>query len=116
QHVLVAVDLTPHSKLTAEKAYQIATQFNASLSILHVIEPMPVSWITHADKADINDLMHRIFGGEIKPCDEEQIIAKRLQAFAKEFNIPEKKQHFCMGDTKQEILRMAQQLHCDLIV
>ena len=116
KHILVPVDLTPHSEDTAAKACELANFYGAKLSLIHVVEPMPVSWITHADKDDVQDLMHRVFGGEVHPCNEELGIAKQLQDFGAKYKVPKADQHFCMGQPKKEILKLAEQIAVDLIV
>jgi len=56
--VLVAVDLSHHSEATAFYAAGIANQFGASLTIVHVYEPVPLSEYTCESTFTLLDNQH----------------------------------------------------------
>lgn len=101
RHILVASDLTEASRITVKKAWELASQFESKLSIIHVVEPIPV--YGYPGIAPIQN-----------PVVEE--IRQELATFSKEFSIPESHQHLELGPPKTEILRVAEDLRADLIV
>ncbi len=107
QHILLAVDFSDHGKAVAEKAKRLSEQNQARLSLVHVVDNLPVTDATY---------------GPIIPFDvdltEELVNAakKRLQALGKELNVPEDRQWLEMGSPKLEIIRIADDHHADLIV
>lgn len=101
RHIIVATDLTDASRITVRKAWELASQFEAKLSIVHVIEPIPV--YGYPGIAPIQN-----------PVIEE--IREELDKFSKEFSIPKSHQHLEVGPPKAEILRVAEEIKVDLIV
>lgn len=115
-HILVPLDLSAHSIKTLEAAHAFATQQGAKLSIIHILDPIPVSWVVHSTCETIPDAIERVFGGEINPQDDEKQVMKHLAKLCEPFNIDEADLHLCMGDVAKEILHMAEMLKADLIV
>lgn len=107
RHLLLAVDFSEHGGKAAERAKDLARRYGAELSIVHVVEYLPV--------------MDSSFG-PITPYDvdlTEQMVEaarKRLNAFAAELGIPEDRRWIEMGSPKAEILRIAGEQGADLIV
>lgn len=101
RHILVATDLTDASRITVRKAWELTSQFESKLSIIHVIEPIPV--YGYPGIAPIQN-----------PVIEE--IRQELDKFSKEFSIPPSHQHLEVGPPKSEILRVAEEIKVDLIV
>ena len=105
KHILVAVDLTEESRPVAAKACVLQKAYSASLSCVHVIEPLSLA-----------------YGGDI-PMDlstiQEQIqeTAKaHLAEFASRLGIPADNQHLIFGRPETEIDTLANQISADLIV
>ena len=105
KHILVAVDLTEESRPVATKACAIQKAYSATLSCVHVIEPLSLA-----------------YGGDI-PMDlstiQEQIqeTAKvHLTEFASKLDIPTDNQHLIFGRPETEIDTLANQISADLIV
>ena len=103
--VLVAVDLTEECKLVAEKAKQLAEMNQAELHLIHVIEPISLS-----------------YGGDI-PIDVSAVqesITEQTQAYINEFSsqygISLERQHLVFGRPEREIHRFAGEHEFDLIV
>lgn len=105
QQLLVAVDLSEDSRLLVAKGKELAGAFGARVTILHVIEYIPMD----------------IYGDIMLPMDqgmEEQMLEhakKRLQEL-RESSCKEAETHIAHGSTKTEIINTALDLNADLIV
>ena len=104
-HILVGLDLTEESRLVAKRACALSKAFSATLSCLHVVEPLSLA-----------------YGGDI-PMDlstiQEQIqetAKSHLSEFARSLNIPAENQHLIFGRPETEIHALAQQIKADLII
>lgn len=104
QHILVGLDLSEDSEAVLAKAKKIADDCNATLSVVHVIEPLAFA-----------------YGGDM-PIDlseaqktlEDQA-KKRLQALANHHDIPQSKQIVSLGHTSSELHELAKEHNADLI-
>lgn len=103
--ILLAVDLSEESDQLIEKTRTIATNNQAELTLLHVIEPLSFA-----------------YGGDV-PMDltsvQDQLdehARTRLAAFADKIGCPVKSQQVVTGHTESEIHRVAKEQECDLIV
>lgn len=103
--VLVAVDLTEECKLVADRAKEIATMSDADLHLIHVIEPITLS-----------------YGGDI-PMDVSTVqesITDQTEAyiatFSADYQIPFDHQHLVYGRPEREIHRFAMEHEMDVIV
>ncbi len=107
KHILLAADFTEHSTEVADKAKELARANQAQLSIVHIVDNLPITDTTY---------------GPIIPFDRdftEQIIAaakERLATLAKSMDIAENKQWMEVGSPKLEIVRIAEENKVDLIV
>ena len=103
--ILLAVDLSNESDQLIDKACNIATNNNAQLSVIHVIEPLSFA-----------------YGGDV-PMDlsttQDQLsehAIKNLAQFCQKLNYPVADQLVITGHTESEIHRVAQEKSCDLII
>lgn len=103
--ILLAVDLSEESDQLIEKTRTIAQNNQASLTVLHVIEPLSFA-----------------YGGDV-PMDlttvQDQLdehARTKLSAFSEKLNYPVESQQVITGHTESEIHRMAEEKGCDLIV
>ena len=105
-HLLVAVDLTEECHEVILRAQALATSNNAKLSLINVVEPMAMA-----------------FGGDV-PMDlsllqQQQFeqARERIDIFAKGYpELVAEQRHLVYGQPRQEIHRLAEEQHCDLIV
>ena len=105
QNILVAVDLGATTETVMQRAASLASQNNAQLHALHVIEPLAIT-----------------YGGDI-PMDFSAI-QEEIQGQAKEqldklcsaLSIPEANRHLVTGRPESEIPTKAKAVACDLIV
>ncbi|MEZ5500312.1 MAG: universal stress protein [Steroidobacteraceae bacterium] len=105
RHLLLAVDLSQHSRQVALRAQQLATSFGARLDIIHVVEFVPVEPM----------------GETLMPAVqiEEELLERaqqRLDQLVTDLNLQVEELHVEAGNVKAEILRVAQERKVDLIV
>lgn len=107
RHILLAVDFSDHGRQAVERGQGLARRYGAELSLVHVMEYLPV--------------MDSAFG-PIAPYDvdlTDQLIEaarKHLGDLGAELGIPEARRWLEMGSAKTEIIRIAQEQDVDLIV
>lgn len=104
--ILLAADFHDDSRLVVDRARDIAAQWGAELSLLHVVESVPVE--------TGNELM-------VPPSlpVESELIASaehQLAAVADELGTPVAQRYVRVGNTKREILAVAKEQASDLIV
>jgi len=105
-HVLIAVDLTDDSAAVAHRGMEIARRFNARMSLLHVVEFLPVDPAGEALLPPPVDLEGELVQGARQRLDE---LCASLQ-------LKDTPRRVEMGSIKTELLRVAQEVHADLIV
>ncbi len=106
RHILLASDFSAGDQAVAERAVELARRYGARLSLIHVVENVPL------DPA-----------GEMLPPPqleiEPELVAaaeENLARLAKELGMPEAARFVQVGATKGEILRVAADQQVDLIV
>jgi len=100
-HILFATDLTETSKIAAHKAWELANQFKAKLTFIHIIEPLPAygyPGVTTIEAPFIDQ------------------VSDQLADYSKEFSIPADRQIIELGTPKFKINEYAQEKHIDLII
>jgi universal stress protein A len=106
RRILLAAEFHDDSAAVIDRAQAMATLCGAKLALLHVVESVPVE--------TGNELMV-----PPNPPVESELInqaEQRLAAVAGELGIPREAQYVRVGHTKREILSVAQEQACDLIV
>lgn len=103
RHILMATDLSDESREFLKHAKAIADAVGAKLSIIHVIEPLPVYAYSYIDSV----------GLEKQQVDDA---TQNLKTLGKEFKIPETQQILKVGHAKAEIIQYADETKIDLIV
>ncbi len=103
--ILLAVDLSEESDQLIEKTRTIATNNQAQLTVIHVIEPLSFA-----------------YGGDV-PMDlttvQNQLdehARSKLALFCEKLGYPVESQQVLTGHTESEIHRIAEENGCDLIV
>ena len=104
--ILAAVDLSTEAKPVIERARELSKHYGASLSLIHVVDPI----ITTGDYELRPEL----------PLEVEHTLVERAQgyiaALAQDMGIADAEQIVATGSIKHEILSYAKQHGCDLIV
>lgn len=105
KHILAGIDLSSEATLVIERAAHLAKQYGATVSVVHVIEPLSYA-----------------YGGDL-PLDfsgiQEEIqrqAQSRMEAVGQQFSIAASQRHIVTGRPEREIHRLAQQLNADLVV
>lgn len=106
RHILIAVDLSDYSEKVAKRACKLAELAQARLSLLHVVEYIPVDPAGEA-------LLPTPVNLEQELIDSAR---QRLDALAAKLEIPQCQRYVEIGNIKTEILRVATEQEVDLIV
>ena len=105
RRILLVVDLTDDSLVIGRRARALATAFGAQIDVLHVVEYIPV------------EPMGETLMPAVEIEDELLDRAKqRLLALAEQLGVPATSCRVEAGNVKSEIVRIARELHADLIV
>lgn len=106
KQILLGLDLKEQSASVGRKAVELARSEGAQLSLVHVVEFIPVD---PAGEALLPP-----------PVNLEQELVEsakqRLEALANELGVPDAPRRVEIGTIKSEILRVAQEVGADLIV
>jgi universal stress protein A len=106
--ILLAVDLSPDSRLIGQRARALALALDSDLEVIHVVEPVPVTAPIPPDA----------IGPAIVATQTELMDAARenISALAQEIGVMESRWHIVVGTIKSEIVRFATDRSVDLIV
>jgi len=106
-HILLAADFSEHSEYVTRKAHALASLYNAKLSIIHIIDDLPITDAAYGPiipfDIDLNDQLM-------------EAAKKRLNKMGMQLHVPEDQQFLEMGNAKLEIVNIAKTNHVDLIV
>lgn len=103
KHILFATDLTEETEYLIEKVRTVRGYTGATLSLVHVVEPLPGYSYAYLGIEDI----------------EGQLITEARQSIeklAEKMNVNKKDQFIEVGPTKTKILKVADEIHADLII
>jgi universal stress protein A len=105
KRVLVAVDPSEHSELVVNRAQVIANAFQAEMSLLHVVEYVPVEPMGEAllPAVDIEDEL--VEGAR-----------RRLDDLAERTGMPGVDRRVENGTIKSEVVRVAEEISADLVI
>lgn len=107
KHILLAVDFFEQGDVVTNKAQALATQNQAKLSIVHVVDSLPVVDSSYGTDMPFNmDLTAELTAQAKEKMDE---IAKKL-------NVPSEQSWLEIGSPSSEIVRVAEENKVDLIV
>lgn len=107
KHVLLAVDFFDKSDVVADRAKDLAERYQAKLSIVHVVDTLPIT----------DPAYELLMPFDMDLTAEFLAAAKsKLNTLAKKLNVAESDLHLETGSPKHEIIRVAEELKADLIV
>lgn len=106
KHILLAVDFSDHAKQVTNKAEELAQANQAKLSIVHVVENLPITDAAYGPIPFDVDLTQEWLDAS----------KQRLKALGEKLGIPEQRQWLEIGSAKLEIVRVAEENGVDLIV
>ena len=107
KHILLAVDFYEHCEAVANRAKELADKYQAKLSIIHVVDSVPMSDAGYGADIPFNfDLTAELMAGA----------KKRLAKLGEKLAVAEDRLWLEMGSPKSEIIRVAEENKVDLIV
>lgn len=101
KHILLAADLSDTCSSAITQAKALADLYKAKLSIVHTIEPIPAYGYP-----GFEDLQNPLI----------EHARRQVAELAKELGIPKSHSHIEFGAVKKEVLRVAKEIHADLII
>jgi len=103
KHVLIATDLSEENNVIIEKALAIAKAFDAKVSVLHVVEPLPGYGYAYVGIADI---------------EAELLVEanKSMAVLSKKYNLPAECCHVEVGPMKLEMIKLVSKEKIDCLV
>ena len=105
-HILLAVDFSPSTERSAQRAVELAHRYGARLSLIHVVEYLPIA-------LDAELMLPPMAGVEEQLMENAR---KHLAELAASLGVNEAPRYVELGSTKLEILRVAEAQGVDLIV
>ena len=106
-HVLFATDLLPDNLDVADRAKELAQRYNAKLSVLHVVEPMPIYFGDEFALPATQEMEQQFMARAKKKMEGE--LAPRLGVTTADC-------HVQLGVTRMEILHFIEKHGIDLLV
>lgn len=105
KNILLVVDLSEDSRVIGERARAIAACYGSNITLLHVVEYVPVEPMGEALLPTVQ------IEGELV-----ERARQRLTELAQQLGLSQSRQLVETGGIKSEIIRTAQRLNADLIV
>jgi universal stress protein A len=103
--ILLAVDLSDDSEVVGKRAVDVANRYQAQICLVHVVEYVPV------------EPMGEALLPAVQIEDELVNSAKtRFKALATSLGLADAPRFVEVGNIKAEVIRIAQEQECDLIV
>ncbi len=107
KHILLSVDFYEQGAAVADRAKDLADKYQAKLSIIHVVDSIPMTDAGYGADIPFNlDLTAELMAGA----------KKRLAELGEKLGVAEDSRWLEMGSPKSEIVRVAQENKVDLIV
>ncbi|MBI3771726.1 MAG: universal stress protein [Gammaproteobacteria bacterium] len=106
-HILFATDLSPDNLVVAERAKELAQRYGAKLSLLHVVEPMPIYFGDEFALPATQEVEQQFMARAKKKMEGE--LAPRLGVATGDC-------HVHLGVTRMEILHFIEKHGVDLLV
>ena len=107
QHILLAIDFFDQCDKVAERAKELAERYQATLSIIHVVDSLPIIDAGYGADIPFNlDLTAELM----------EAAKKHLIELGKKLAVDRQHQWLEMGSPKTEIVRLARENQVDLIV
>ena len=106
QHIVCAVDLGGENLAVASRAAELAGQYGAKLSLLHVVEYIPI------------DLANELVLPQQQEIEDQLVeqSKKAVASLASQLDLKQISENVVSGSTKAEIIEYAKANNVDLIV
>lgn len=106
QHILLAVDFAPETERVIYRAEQLWAKYRARLSLVHVVEYVPMSYSGDLILPEDFDLERELL----------DVAEKQMEALGQRLRIAPQRRFLEVGRTGKTILRVADEQGVDLIV
>lgn len=106
RHILIALDLTPDSDTVARRGQELAARYHAAVSLLHVVEFVPMDPAGEALLPPPVDVESKLSEGAHQRLDE---LCTRLQLETSSRRVE-------IGSIKSEIIRVVGEEQADLLI
>jgi universal stress protein A len=106
RHLLLAADFAPETEFVVPRAGELRRQCKARLSILHVVEYLPMSYSGDLVLPDDFDLERELV----------EVARRQMAVLGERLEVAEADRHIDTGATGRTILRVAGEIGADLIV
>ncbi len=106
RHLLAAVDLSVESDQVAQRAVALRDKCGARLSLVHVVEYVPMAYSGDLALPDDFNLEQELL----------EVARRRMVELGERLGVAETDQYVVLGSTAKEILRIVQEQGMDLIV
>ena len=105
-HILLAVDFSNNTDAIFERALTMRKASNARLSLVHIVEFVQFDFSSELTMPQELELDQELL----------ELADKRLQQLGEKYGIADSERIVSQGNTKREILRIAEEQKVDLIV
>jgi len=105
-HILLAVDFSNNTDAIFERALNMRKASNARLSLVHIVEFVQFDFSSELTMPQELELDQELL----------ELADKRLQQLGEKYGIADSERIVSQGNTKREILRIAEEQKVDLIV
>jgi universal stress protein A len=105
-HILLAVDFSNNTDAIFERALNMRKALNARLSLVHIVEFVQFDFSSELTMPQELELDQELL----------ELADKRLQQLGEKYGIADGERIVSQGNTKREILRIAEEQKVDLIV
>jgi universal stress protein A len=106
RHILLAVDFAPETESVISRAQQLRDQCAARLSLLHVVEYLPMAYSGDLVMPEDFDLERELV----------EVAKRQMDLLGSRLGVPSGDRRIESGGTGRTILRIAEELEVDLIV
>ena len=106
RHLLLAVDLAQDSLEVVERARRLRDQCAARLSLVHVVEYVPMAYAGDLVLPEDFNLEQELI----------EVARRRLEGLAEDLDVPVTDRHIVSGSAAREILRIVHDQGVDLLV
>jgi len=106
RHILLAVDFAPETELVIARAQQLRDQCTARLSLLHVVEYLPMAYSGDLVMPEDFDLERELV----------EVAKRQMDLLGSRLGVPPADRRIESSGTGRTILRIAEDLQVDLIV
>lgn len=106
-HILIAADFSHHTQQVCIKAQKLADDYQAKLSICHLVEDFPITDFAYEPMISVDiDMRQKLLAAS----------KSHISKIADDFSIPPTQQWVEFGNPSTEIVRLAIEKQVDLII